>query len=278
MLDKDIFLQSFLPVFVGVILSFLFWFGGEWLIRHRRDQKARAALLQEVGDEIAANIHILDALIRGIQQVLKDERIATWLGFKMKLEVYQYIVASGELRLINDRRKRGLILSAGLVCSNFNGFVTNSEALLVTLINHPNGSMLAKQRLEAVNESAEEKKKYLLELLKELQQETPFKEENMDESTEHSGEVVNLIGSIKETLDDTRQSLKQSNLSSSGLSTMGLVLGLTGIGIASHDAGLLKVCLWLIGFATAYNIGILGYFAVTAVQKKRRAGIGKANQ
>lgn len=65
MIDSGVFLQTFLPVFVGVILSFLLWFGGQWFIGYWRNKKARAAMLQEIEEEIRKNVALLLHLVHG---------------------------------------------------------------------------------------------------------------------------------------------------------------------------------------------------------------------
>ena len=176
MLDSGVFLQAFLPVFVGVILSFLSWFGGQWFIRYRRDKKARAAMLQEIKEEILINIHLYDHIVRTIPGLLAQGNIPLYMPYRMRLEVYQYIVESGEIRLINDRHKQGLIRTAGSMCSTFNDFIDNTEVVLVTLIGKQNAVKLAQIRLNGLMEQAEDEKKLLLQWLKELQGEAPANE------------------------------------------------------------------------------------------------------
>ena len=168
MLDCGVFLQTFLPVFVGVILSFLLWFGGQWFIGHRRDKKARAAMLQEIEEEILININFMDELVQAISELLTQGEIPVHIPYRMRLEVYQYIVESGEIRLINDKHKRGLIRAVGYICSTFNTFIDNTEAILVTLIGKQNAVELAHIRLNGLMEQAEGEKKLLLQWLKEL--------------------------------------------------------------------------------------------------------------
>lgn len=118
MLDSGVFLQTFLPVFVGVILSFLLWFGEQWFIGYRRDKKARAAMLREIEEEIRENVALLDSLVLKVSESLTQRNILLHIPHRMKLEVYQYIVESGEIRLINDIHKQRLIRSVGFSCSS----------------------------------------------------------------------------------------------------------------------------------------------------------------
>jgi len=176
MLDIGVFLQTFLPVFVGVILSFLLWFGGQWFIGYRRNKKARAAMLQEIEEEILMNIHLYDEIVRTIPGLLAQGEIPLHLPYRMRLEVYQYIVKSGEIRLINDMHKQRLIRLTGHLCSTFNTFIDNTEDILVTLIGKQNAVKLAHIRLNGLMEQAEDEKKLVLQWLKELQGEAPANE------------------------------------------------------------------------------------------------------
>lgn len=106
---------------------------------------------------------------------------------------------------------------------------------------------------------------------KELQHEASLRKSNISESTQGDGETVKLLVEIRETIN-------RSNLSSSGLAVMALIVGLTGIAIATSRLDLLKLSLWLLGFGVAYNIGILIYFIVEAVRKKVRARTPKGGQ
>lgn len=89
----------------------------------------------------------------------------------------------------------------------------------------------------------------------------------MSESSEHNGETAKLLREIK-------QSLRQSSLSSSGISVMAFAIALTAIAITTEAPRLLNVSLWLIGLAVAYNAGILIYFVVNYISRKR-TGAGK---
>lgn len=177
MLDSGVFLQTFLPVFVGVILSFLLWFGGQWLIGHRRDNKARAAMLQEIEEEILKNIDIMDRLVLKVQKSLTQRNIPLHIPYRMKLEVYQYIVESGEIRLINDIHKQRLIRSVGFSCSRFNDGLDNTEVVFATLIDKEDAvKEPALIRLEDIMQQAKVDKGFLLECLKELRGEAPTNE------------------------------------------------------------------------------------------------------
>ena len=176
MLDCGVFLQTFLPVFGGVILSFLLWFGGQWLIGHLRDNKARVAMLQEIEEEILLNIGIMEHLVQNVPEVWAQGKFPVHIPYKMSLEVYQYIVQSGEIRLIKDIYKRRLIRSVGFSCSKFNDGIDNTEVVFATLIGKGNAEKLAQIRLEGLIQQAEDEKEFLLERLKELRGEAPANE------------------------------------------------------------------------------------------------------
>ena len=169
MLSDDIFVQTFLPVLVGVLVSFLLWFGGQWLVGYLRDKKAKAAMLREIEEEIVINMALLDGLVKGISELVAKGDVPVHIPYRMKLEVFQYIVQSGEIRLINDIYKQRLIRHVADVCNTFNDFIDNTEVVLVTLLGKPNAVKLAHHRLNGLMEQAVENKVILSKWLKELQ-------------------------------------------------------------------------------------------------------------
>ena len=176
MLSDDIFVQTFLPVLVGVFVSFLLWFGGQWLVRYLRDKKAKAAMLRDIGEEIAVNIQLLDDLVKGVSELVAKGDVPVYIPYRMKSEVSQYIVQSGEIRLINDIHKQRLIRYVAYVCNAFNNFINNTEVVLVTLLGKPNAVKLAHHRLTGLMEQAVQNKGILSGWLKELQGEALTKE------------------------------------------------------------------------------------------------------
>ena len=94
-------------------------------------------------------------------------------------------------------------------------------------------------------------------------------------------EVESLTGHKSETeeitglLQEIKESSNRSSLAASGIGVMGLVLGLTGIAVVLKNVQLLNVALWLTGFATLYNLGILVQFARKSVlrwiERRRKA-------
>ena len=177
MLSDDIFVQTFLPVLVGVLASFLLWFGGQWLVGYLRDKKAKVAMLQEIEEAIVTNMDILDLLVKGIPELLAKQEIPVHIPHRMRLEVFQYIVQSGEIRLITDIHKQTLIRYVAYVCSIFNDFIDNTEVVLATLIGKPNALKLAHQRLNGLMEQAAQNREVLSIWLKEIQGESLTKED-----------------------------------------------------------------------------------------------------
>lgn len=176
MLSADIFVQTFLPVLAGVFVSFLLWFGGQWLVGYLRNKKAKVAMLREIEEEIVINMDSLDNLVKGISELVAKGDVPVYIPHRMKLEVFQYIVQSGEIRLISDIHKQRLIRYVAYVCNMFNGFIDNTEVVLVTLLGKPNAVKLAHQRLNGLMEQAVEDKRVLSIWLKELQGEALTKE------------------------------------------------------------------------------------------------------
>lgn len=169
-LDKVISLETFLPIFLGAFLAFLSVLGAERLLTHLRNRKAKATMLRDIKEEIMMNVAILDNIIRTTQQMRNEKRMVMFLTH-MREEVYQYIVASGEIRLINDMEKRSLIRSLGFLCSSFNHFLDNTELLLAlfgTLLPQPTALIRAEIRLKGLLEQAEDDKKQLQQWLKQL--------------------------------------------------------------------------------------------------------------
>ena len=133
-------------------------------------------MLREIEEETKTNIGILDNLAKSVPKLLDRQEVPIYIPHRMKLEVYQYIVQSGEIRLVNDISKQRLIRYVADLCSRFNDFVANTELLLATLLDKPNGLKLAHQRLNGLMEQAADDKKILSIWLKEIQGETPTKE------------------------------------------------------------------------------------------------------
>jgi hypothetical protein len=182
MLSDGIFVQTFLPVLVGVLASFLLWFGGQWLVGYLRDKKAKASMLREFEEETVTNIGILDSLVKAIPKSFDRQEIPVYIPHRMRLEVYRNIVQSGEIRLVNDISKQRLILYVADLCSRFNDFVDNTELLLAALLGKPNAVEIARRRLNGLTEQAVEDKEVLSQWLKELQRESPAKENKDNKS------------------------------------------------------------------------------------------------
>jgi len=181
MLTEDIFVQTFLPVLVGVLASFLLWFGGQCLVGYLREKTAKVAMLQEIEEAIETNMDILDLLVRGMPKSLARQEIPIHIRCRMRLEVFQYIVQSGEIRLVTDIHKQTLIRHAAYVCSTFNDFIDNTAVVLAKMIGEPKASKIAHQRLNGFVKQAEDEKKVLSIMLKELQGEA-LANENRDKS------------------------------------------------------------------------------------------------
>ena len=95
-------LVTFGATFFGVIASFLLWFWGQWLIRRKRDKKALRAMMREIIEEIGLNKALLETAPKAISKILNKGDIPMYLSLRMNFAVYNYIVQSGEIRLIKD--------------------------------------------------------------------------------------------------------------------------------------------------------------------------------
>ena len=155
-------IEQFVATFAGVILSFLLWFGGEKIIRHQREKKARDHLSKEIVEEIKENIDVLGLFANLIEKELQAGEIPV-LGQKINISARQYSVSSGELRLIRSFEQKKLIRNSMYVCEDFNHFVESTELLLAVgnLKTQPQALSQAQYRLNQLKENARETVTYL---------------------------------------------------------------------------------------------------------------------
>lgn len=179
-------LATFGATFFGVIASFLLWYGGQWWIERRRNNKALKHMMREIQGEIQFNIALLTQLNQSIPKELSKGMISHHIPNRMRLAVYNYTVSSGEIRLLASRRKRGLIRFSAAICQNFNSFIDNTESLLAIFLLKPDGAEWAKYRLEKLAEQAQESANLLQDYLGKLQQENLLEEDVAYEEPQHS--------------------------------------------------------------------------------------------
>ena len=91
-------LITFGATFLGVMMSFLLWFGGEWYLKRDRDKKALKEMMREMEEEIVININLLKSLTEKAPEMLEGGRIPMFIPQRLKLEVYDYVVATGDIR------------------------------------------------------------------------------------------------------------------------------------------------------------------------------------
>ena len=161
---------TFGATFFGVIASFLLWFGGQWWIKRQRDKKAARAMMEEIQEEIQLNIVLLDQFVKAVPKMLEEGNVPVYVPERMNLAVYNYVVSTGEIRLIDDIRKQRLIRYAAIAGETFNKFIDNTELLLAIFLLRSDGLVLSKHRLEGLIETAKDKRKYLQDTLNKLQQ------------------------------------------------------------------------------------------------------------
>lgn len=179
-------LTTFGATFLGVIASFLLWFGGQWWIKRRSDKKALEYMMKEIQEEFQLNIALLHIFQKTTLGMLDNGNIPVYIPNRMRLAVYNYIVSSGEIRLIPSIRKQRLVRYSALICENFNKFVDNTEILLAIFLLKTDGLVWAKYRLERLTEQAEESARRLTEYLEKIKQEDLPEEETTDEESQHS--------------------------------------------------------------------------------------------
>jgi len=148
-------LEQLLVTIVGVMLSFLLWFGVGWIVKHRREKKARIHLREEIVDELKENITLLGAFADLLEQELKKGKVSI-LGLKLNVSAMSAAISSGELRLISDSEQRRLIRISADMCGEFNHAIENSELFLaiLNLKAQPQALPQAKHRLNELKEHA----------------------------------------------------------------------------------------------------------------------------
>ncbi|MBA7668306.1 hypothetical protein ES703_76416 [subsurface metagenome] len=161
-------LERFGLTLLAVFASFLLWFGGEKLFNLQNANRARKYLIQEICNEIEMNIGVLDTIVKGIRSNEESGSITMVLP-RLNLATYEYIIASGEIRLLNREAGR-LFREASYLSECFNGFVTNTELLLaISHLKEQSAALFtATYRLSKLIEEAESKKSSLESYLNEL--------------------------------------------------------------------------------------------------------------
>ena len=242
-------LVTFGATFLGVIASFLLWFGGQWWIKRQHDKKAVRAMMEEIQEEILFNIALLTGLMENTPKELERGNIPLYLPTRMRLAAYQYMVSSGEIRLLDDIRKQRLIRYAGVACETFNKFIDNTEALLAIFLSKPDGLVWAKYRIDRLLESADEKRKYLQDTLNKLQQSKLPEEDSMGEPKK-----IDLEG-LKTQLDRIESKLKRNSKLTKGI--FPYMLGVTAMGVGLGSIGL-SCTAGMVIFGVGFVIAIIG--------------------
>ncbi len=121
--------NTFGATFLGVIASFLLWYGGTWWLKHQSDKKAKAHILAEIKEEITVNMELLNVSNTSIQKMLLQGNIPVALPARLRISVYNYATNSGELRLLSKEIRKNLSYVAYLTEST-NKFIENTEVLL----------------------------------------------------------------------------------------------------------------------------------------------------
>ena len=163
-------LETFGATFSGVFASFLLWFGSRYLIRKQRNKKLLKAMMQEIQEELQANIAILSQFSKHIPDMLATSGHIPMTITSLELVAHQYAVTSGEIRLLSDIRKQRLIRYTASILERYNEFVDNTERLLAIFILKDDGLIWAKYRVDRQVELANDTIKLLQDTLNKLQQ------------------------------------------------------------------------------------------------------------
>lgn len=246
-------LVTFGATFFGVIASFLLWFGGQWWIRHQRDKKALGNMMREIQEEIQLNIGLLTELMHGIPRVLESGNVPVHIPHRLKLPVYQYVVSSGEIRLLTDFRKQRLIRFAAFMSESFNKFIENTEMLLAIFQFKPidDALRLAKHRLGNLVEQAKDTRDYLQDTLNKLQQSELAEEDNMGEPKKID------LERLQTQLDRIESRLERNSKLTKGI--FPYMLGVTAMGVGLGSIGLSNTAGMVI-FGVGLVISIIGLY------------------
>jgi len=167
-----------LETFLGVLASFASWFGAQKWLRNQKEKKAKANMSKELKEEILINIGMLDVLIKSVPRELKKGNVPALIPSKLKLQVYDYIIQSGDIRLFGDFSKQRKIRMIGYLCEHFNHFIDNTENILAILLLKPNSLGTAHHRLANFVESAKDTRKAIYDLFTKLELNNDYEEEN----------------------------------------------------------------------------------------------------
>ena len=178
--------------------------------------------------------------------------VPMYIPHRMRVGVYQYLVSSGEMRLLADMRMQRLIHYSAVICEGFNKFVENTEILLAIFQFKPRDDALklAKHRLVNLVEDAKESRDYLQDTLNKLQQSELSKEERMVEPNKIDLEGLEThLTRIESKLDRSNKFTWSSSFYMLGVTAM--VAGIGFITWGSIDAG------W-VAFIAGLVISIIG--------------------
>jgi hypothetical protein len=160
-MDIEVFLTNSLATLSGVILSFLLWLGANRILQNKRDNKVKANMIKALKEEIEMNLNLLANVHEGIEQSLKTGTIPVYIPQRLDLSVYNYAVASGDIRLIKDFDKQRLLRLIAYSCDVFNHFSENTEFLCGIFLMRNDGLKLSVYRLTKLRESAQDHNKII---------------------------------------------------------------------------------------------------------------------
>ncbi len=159
---------TFGATFAGVILSFLFWFGGSYLIRWLEHRKALKSMMREIHEEMQFNIAELDISTGYVKKALSGGDVPLVIP-RLRHLATSYAVSSGEARLLRSIRKQRIVGYTATACEEYNHFVDNTERLLAILLLREDGLTWVKYRLEGFAEHINGCKSLLQDYLIKLQ-------------------------------------------------------------------------------------------------------------
>lgn len=223
-----------LETFLGVFASFALWFGGQRLYRKRKEKEALRNMSDELKEEMMLNIAMLDNLIQSIPEQISSGTTPALIPYQMKLQVYNYIVKSGDIRLFKDFRKQRKIRYIAHLCEGFNHFVDNTENIVALLLLRENSLPIVNYRLSNLVDQAKSSRDAIYKLFSEIGLGTDWVEDNVQErndgtvnsnSTNHTQREVNLTD-INDKLETANRSSKFYFQFSLGFAALAIAISL----------------------------------------------------
>jgi len=263
MSNAEYALVSFGAAFAGAAFSLLLWFGTNAYIRWMRNKKVRKALMQEILEELQFDIALLVNLPRNLRQVLDSGNVPLKLS-RLTYSASSYALASGEVRLIPNLRKRRLVRLTSAACERFNEFIDNTERLLAIFTLKDDGLTWSVYRIDRLIEQADATKSLLEDYLGKLQgEDLPDEYVEATMTTENSNDperqerrlerIENGIDKILTQIKESQGDNTSLSLATAGIAFMAIALAILSLGSVNAGAAVFFLSFIILSAAAWYR-------------------------